>query len=411
MRLPPLRIYQRELLSDPARDVLCVSATQVGKTFALACWLAARMWTDRGIYPWWWLAPTYSQVEQGCELLLSIFEPCGVVAAHSVTPTPRIKLVNGSLVEFRSWDQEQNLMGTSIAGGVVDEAGLLSPKAQAAISTRRSSTLGPLRYIGNPGVVAGPFRRLCTLATDPARDKRIFSFHKWTWEDKAKALPPDSEMSYRAFIEQERLSLPDYEFRRLYEAEWTEDEAAVFRGLDGVWTIGDDRLLEPHEDEFSLGVDVAQMSDYLAVCSFGSRTRRIELRDRFRGIGYPQAAERIREIQNHLNGAVVCVEINGPGVALAQEFDRIAVSYVPFTTSSQSKQELVVGLAADIQQRRLTIADHPPLPNELAAYRYERLPSGVYRYGAPAGEHDDTVMAACLARHAAIQSLSPVEWI
>ena len=39
------------------------------------------------------------------------------------------------------------------------------------------------------------------------------------------------------------------------------------------------------------------------------------------------------------------------------------------------------------------------MPYEFAAFRYRRTPSGNYQYSAPDGEHDDTVMAACLARH------------
>jgi hypothetical protein len=396
-----------ELLNDKARDVLTVSATQVGKTFALSCWLIREMWTYRGPNPFWWCAPVYPQVEAGYRLVLHMATSAGVVKSKTVSPFPRINLVNGTTVEFRSWEREQNLMGTSIAGGVIDEAGLLSQEAQAAISTRRSSTLGPLRYIGNPGVMAGPFRRLCSLAEAPDHDPAIFSMHKWTWQDKAAALPTQDRIEYEAFIGQERLSLPEYEFRRLYDAEWTEDEAAVFRGVDKVILHGDNRLLQPHEDEFVLGVDVAQVSDYMAVVSFGLRTHRIELRDRYRGIGYPQAAVRLKEIQDQLNGAMLTVEANGPGVALIQELERVGASYCPFTTTNQSKQEIVMAMAGDISQGRVSIADIEPMPYELASFRYERLPSGLYRYQAPGGEHDDTVMAACLARWASIYASGP----
>ena len=391
--------------------MLCVSATQVGKTFALACWLLGRAWQYRGIHPWWWLAPIYPQVQAGNRLMVALAKQSGILEAERVSPFPILKLVNGSTIEFRSWEREQNLMGTSIAGGVIDEAGLLTPEAQAAISTRRSSTLGQLRYIGNPGITAGPFRRLCARAESADRDPTIFSMHKWTWKDKAAALPEPQRSEYASFIHQEELSLPEYEFRRLYEAEWTEDEAAVFRGVDAVVEWGDSRTMNPDEDDFVLGVDVAQMSDYLVVASFGIKSRRIEIRERFRGIGYPQAAERIQRLSVFLKHAAICVEVNGPGIALVQELDRLGVEYLPFTTTAQSKQEIVIGMAADIQQRRVRIADHAPLPYELAAFRYERLPSGLYRYGAPEGEHDDCVMAACLARHAAIRSDFQIGWL
>lgn len=386
-------------MSDPARDVLCVSSTQVGKTFALAAWLLGRSWEGARGHPWWWLAPTYSQTTQGFRLMMQLAQSAGILRRQVMTPFPRLVWINGAEIEFRSWEREQNLMGTSIAGAVVDEAGLLGNAAQAAISTRRSSTLGPVRYIGNPGLVAGPFRRLCALAEHD--ETGTYSAHRWTWEDKLRALQledPRKAQAYERFMAQERLSLPEFEFRRLYEAVWTEDEAAVFR-LGDCYRPGDSELLGPDDDSFVLGVDVGQVVDYLAAVSIGVQTRRVELRYHRRGIGYPQAAVELQGLQKSLHNAPIVLEVNGPGIALRQEFDRLGVNYVPFTTTNQSKQELVMHFAADTQQSRVQIADHPPLPHELSMFRYERTASGVYRYSAPPGEHDDTVMAALLAEH------------
>ena len=47
------------------------------------------------------------------------------------------------------------------------------------------------------------------------------------------------------------------------------------------------------------------------------------------------------------------------------------------------------------------ILPDPVLIAELQAYALERLPSGRFRYGAPPGLHDDTVIALALAWHGA----------
>jgi hypothetical protein len=39
------------------------------------------------------------------------------------------------------------------------------------------------------------------------------------------------------------------------------------------------------------------------------------------------------------------------------------------------------------------------------AYESERLPSGIMRYGAPEGQHDDTVIAVALAWYGASEAL------
>ncbi len=420
--LPPLYPYQRTLWNDPARDVAVVSATQIGKTFGLACWILAGAWKDgqSPIHPSWWLAPTYNQVEQGYRLVHRLASSAGILTHSAMTPYPSITIANGGRIEFRSWEREQNLMGSTIARGVVDEAGLLNPEAQAAISSRRSGTMGSLRYIGNPGLVAGPFRRICQLGEQAAMPGNewngVYSFHRWTWRDKHAALAatlPDSARAYEQFVEQERRSLPDFEFRRLYEAEWTEDEAAVFRGLEPCVLRGESTPLPAGADRFSLGVDVAQLSDYLACVSFGQNTRRLDLRYHRRGVPYAVAAQDLKAISDSLGRAPLVVEENGPGIALIQELARLEVPVTAWTTTSQSKQELILTLSADVQEKRIRIADQAPMPYEFGCYRYERTSSGLYRYSAPPGEHDDTVMAAALARWGAgrMIDLSQYGWV
>ena len=393
-------------------EVVCVSSTQVGKTFAYACKLLAAMWEYRGTLPWWWTAPTYRQSKAAQREMHRIATSAGIWSRgpkppFEANPPPALVLINGTTCEYRTWDDPSNLMGDPIAGAVIDEGGLLTPTAHSAISTRRAASLGPLWWIGNPGLVAGPFRRVC------ARAEERGELHKWNWETMYRWLltaNPSRAEEYRLFIERERQSIPDFDFRRLYEAEWTEDEAAVFRGvgkcLDG------NSLLAPGSDRFYLGVDVAQQTDYLCVVSYAQNAKRLELRYRVRGISYQQAAQEIARLQKELD-AVVMVEENGPGIALLQELQRVECPYMPFTTTAQSKQELLLYLAADVQEGRVKIAEHHPMPHEMSIYRYERMPSGLYRYGAPAGEHDDTVMAAGLARWAARHAvnLSEYGWV
>jgi len=47
------------------------------------------------------------------------------------------------------------------------------------------------------------------------------------------------------------------------------------------------------------------------------------------------------------------------------------------------------------------IVAEPTLINELQAFEMDRLPSGMVRYAAPEGLHDDCVISLALAWHAA----------
>ena len=71
----------------------------------------------------------------------------------------------------------------------------------------------------------------------------------------------------------------------------------------------------------------------------------------------------------------------------------------PFQTTVRSKSPLIEGLSLAIERGELALLPDAVLLHELAAYSLERLPGGGYRYGAPSGVHDDTVIAAALAWH------------
>ena len=74
----------------------------------------------------------------------------------------------------------------------------------------------------------------------------------------------------------------------------------------------------------------------------------------------------------------------------------------PFATTARSKAPLIEGLALAIERGELALLNDPVLVGELASYTLEQLPGGGYRYSAPSGSHDDTVIATALAWHGVI---------
>ena len=77
-----------------------------------------------------------------------------------------------------------------------------------------------------------------------------------------------------------------------------------------------------------------------------------------------------------------------------------------FQTSVSNKSPLIEGLALAIERGYLGLLDDPVLLGELSSYSLERLPGGGFRYSAPPGCHDDTVIATALAWHGAENSRS-----
>jgi hypothetical protein len=68
---------------------------------------------------------------------------------------------------------------------------------------------------------------------------------------------------------------------------------------------------------------------------------------------------------------------------------------VLFKFTSQSKQQIMEGLAVGIQSRKITFPDGL-IKTELENFEYQYTRTGV-RYTAPEGMHDDCVCALALA--------------
>ena len=87
------------------------------------------------------------------------------------------------------------------------------------------------------------------------------------------------------------------------------------------------------------------------------------------------------------------------GEPLMELLQREGLPVMGFQTTNATKAKAIEALALAFERRELKIINDPILVAELQAYELERLPSGMIRYQAPQGLHDDTVVSAALAWH------------
>jgi len=96
----------------------------------------------------------------------------------------------------------------------------------------------------------------------------------------------------------------------------------------------------------------------------------------------------------------VLAEKNSIGDPNIEELKKLGMPVKPFNTTHTSKAEIINALSLAFEQNDIGIPNDPILLNELQAFTVERLASGSYRYTAPSGLHDDTVIALALANKA-----------
>jgi len=107
--------------------------------------------------------------------------------------------------------------------------------------------------------------------------------------------------------------------------------------------------------------------------------------------------ERLKALCEQWQPVQIIAEQNSIGQVVIEQLTREGLRIQPFTTSNASKGQAIEALALAFERGDIRILNDPVLVSELVAYQAERLPSGLMRYGAPSGQHDDTVMALAMA--------------
>jgi len=109
-----------------------------------------------------------------------------------------------------------------------------------------------------------------------------------------------------------------------------------------------------------------------------------------------------------VNPELIVVELNAMGEPI---YERLLDDGLPvwgFSTQRKSKKDVVEALSLALERNRFELLDDPTQKAELIAYEVKRLPSGMVRYQAPEGMHDDIVMADALAWHG-VEQVGP--WV
>jgi hypothetical protein len=204
----------------------------------------------------------------------------------------------------------------------------------------------------------------------------------------------------------------------------------VFRNVEGCLIAEDlsQRHRDHREEEWHrsvvVGCDVAKHTDWTVLIAMDAESGRCFAMERFNQLDWPIQKERIVEFARKYRGRVI-LDATGVGDPILDDLKRVLPDIEGYKLTAGSKVELIQRLVVAIEQRRVSWPggrvshggtkgtegrDFEPqmdadgrgweiLTNELKRYEYQIGPSGQISYGAPAGFHDDCVIALALANH------------
>ena len=336
-----------------------------------------------------WFSPTYKMLAEVWRDVARILQP---VTIRRNAQQHRLELVTGGVVDMWSLDTPDIARGRKYARVVVDEAAMIKQLGEAWQAILRP-TLADMQ--GDMWALSTP------------KGRNMF-WQMWTWgqdtqqpEWSAWQMPTAANPYIAASeIEAMRRDMPERTFSQEVLAQFLEDAGGVFRNVRAAATAkGQAGPVGGHQ--YIIGVDWAKSADFTVFAVIDVTASALASLERFNQIDYEVQVGRLRALVERFRPQALVVERNSIGEPLIERLSRLGMPVQPFLTTNATKAAIIEGLALALERQELEILDDAQLIAELQAYEMERLKSGLWRYGAPEGMHDDMVMALALAWYGA----------
>lgn len=394
--LPTLHPAQLLIASQARRFNVVAAGRRTGKTI---------FGQDRLIHPALqgqpvaWFSPTYRML---AEVWKQVRQTLAPLTSEISVQQYRIGLIGGGVVDMWSLENPDTIRGRKYRRVVIDEAAMvpdLGHAWQAVIRPTLTDMRGDAWFLSSPR--GRNFFWEC-FERGRVADDQPGNWRSWQLPTAANPYIHPEE------IEAARHELPERVFAEEYLAEFLEDGGGVFRRvLDAVRALPQ----EPQPGrEYVVGVDWARSADFTVFVVLDVAEKTMVALDRFTGVEYALQVGRLRALAERWEPSAIYSERNNMGDPLTEQLQREGLPMVGMTTTNQSKATWVDALALAFERGDLAILDEPTLKAELLAYEGTRLPSGLMRYAAPSGQHDDCVSALLLAYQGCLDSGPLVLW-
>lgn len=374
-----------KLILGDSKYVTVVAPRQVGKTFlAMQCLLYWGInWPGSTIF---FCSPTYQQAKKVMEELHNAIHESGIVEIYHQSDH-YIKLKNGSKIHFKSTERADNLRGYTVDFMIVDEAAYHQEEVWSGV-------LKPMLLVKG---------KKCLFISTP-RGKNWFKTMYDLGQDSEHSEYSSCRMHYTENpylnmqqLEEARMTLPSHVFQAEYEGSFTESGQAVFTLSNELWFNQWPRA----EGKVYCGIDLGRANDWTVATFMDQSGKVVEIyRDNQRD--WSHMINEILKLVKKWN-ATVMVEINSIGDVVFEQLKREWQDTHSFQTSNKSKNEIIEGLAVDLNNLSLKLPSKElfeALQFELSIYEYQwSTKSRTITYNAPAPFHDDTVMSLAITNY------------
>lgn len=369
---------QEQILTEKKRFNVLACGRRFGKS-ALANNLLSETAIDG--FPAGYFCPTYKLLDGTYQECLFSLDPI----VKRKNEHQFIELITGGRIDF--WSLENELAGRSrkYKRVVIDEASFtkyLEKRWNESIRPTLTEYKGDGWFMSTPRGKNGFFKFFMRAKQG---DKNWMSWQMPTL--KNPYIDPEE-------IDDAKRDLPALAFSQEYLAEFNENVANPF-GLPYIQQCTYPMTAGP---AVVYAIDLAKYHDWTVIIGLdkqGSVCHFQRFQKDWQGT--------TREILALPRNVPIIIDSTGVGDPIGEDIARVRSNVELFKFTAHTKQQIMEGLAAAIQQRRITFPEGH-ITDELSNFEYSFTARGV-KYEAPAGLHDDCVCALAMAvnRHNSVK--------
>jgi phage terminase large subunit-like protein len=385
VHLPKPHNKQADFMHSAAKRKCIVAGRRGGKTTGAATLAVVAMLKGKRVLE---AAPTLEQTEafwEACKAYCSELIAAGVLYKNDSRRI--LQMPNGARIRTKTaWDAD-TLRGDYADLLILDEYATMKPSAWEQVGAPMLlDNNGDAVFIGTPKR-RNHFHSLYTraIADDSGR------WGAWHFTSL------DNPHLSREALDEITADLTRDAYRQEILAEFLENAGAVFRNIAACCVLEPSMPAEHENHEIVCGIDWGKQSDYTVV-SVGCRDcqQEVEL-DRFQGISYHLARQRLAALIERWDAYDVLAESNAMGEPVIDEMQYTGLPVRGFQTTAASKPPLIENLALCLEREEVHFIDNAIGTAELEAYEMKvSANTGRPTYSAPEGVHDDIVMARAL---------------
>lgn len=365
IELPTPHINQQQILNADRRFVVVMCGRRFGKS-ELSQILIIKEALKGGQVAY--ITPTYKLAQVFFERLTK------VLPFKNNIQKLKIYCPNEGSIEFFTGERLDNLRGRKFHLVIIDEAAFISDLEDGWNNSIRPTLTD---FEGRAVFLSTPRGKNFFYSLFMKQGENDWQSFKFSTYDNPHINPRE--------IDEARIQLPEVVFNQEYLADPAENSANPF----GNAFIK--RCIKPISAQpiVCYGIDLAKSVDFTVIVGLDNNGN-VAYFDRFQ-LDWHNTKETIKR----LPPAPIIVDSTGVGDPILEDLLREGVNIEGLKFTSQSKQQLMEGLASAIQQGRIGFPEGV-IVDELDVFEYQFTANGV-RYSAPSGFHDDCVMALALA--------------